>query len=268
MPSPLAPRLKVVPALVGAVAIIVGACGSAAPATPSASQAAVASAPSRSFAPIANPAPATPRPSAGPSASPSPAPSARATSGVAALPRHGKITLTDAGYAITLPSNWYRIDLTEADLESFFKAGAGNLGSGVTNQLMSQVAQLAAQRISLFALRFPDAKAGAGTNLNVAVFPTLGLDLDALEKLNVAQLSAALKGVKITHQHETLPAGEAVRFAYTLELPSQPGTTAALIQHLLVSGDKQIMVSCTAPGSITKIAGECDAIAKSVDPLG
>ena len=93
------------------------------------------------------------------------------------------------------------------------------------------------------------------------------MDLDALEKLNVAQLSAALKGVQITHTHEKLPAGDAVRFAYTLSLPSQPGAKAALIQHLLVSGDKQIMVSCTAPGTIAKVAGECDKIAKSVEPL-
>jgi hypothetical protein len=77
-----------------------------------------------------------------------------------------------------------------------------------------------------------------------------------------------LKGVTITHTHEKLPAGDGVRFTYTFGVPSQPGTKAALIQHVLISGDKQLWVTCTAPGSITKIAGECDRIATSVDPLG
>ena len=40
-----------------------------------------------------------------------------------------------------------------------------------------------------------------------------------------------------------------------------------LIQHLVIGGDKQLIMTCTAPGSISKIADECDGMARSLEFL-
>jgi len=262
-----APRL--LPMLAALVALLAVACSSAAPAQESPpSSAPVATLAGQTQRPISNPAPATPRPSVRPSPVPSaPAPTPVA-SAVAELPRHGRIAIPASGFAVTLPANWYRIDLTQQDLQSFFEAGARATDPSASARLSSQIAQLAATHIPLFALRFPDAKATAGTNLNVAALPSLGLDLDTLEKLNVSQLGAALgPSVKIGHTRVRLPAGPAVRFAYTITSPSMPGQKAALLQYLLVGKSTQFILSCTSPGTIAKIAPECDKMARSLEIL-
>jgi hypothetical protein len=255
------------PVLIGAclVSLVVAACGSTLPLAAPSSVVPGASSSRPTFAPIGNSAP-TVRPSPRPSVSVEPTPAASPSLVAAALPRHGRIEVADSGYAITLPTNWYRTDLTAEDLESFARAGAGSLGSGLSQQLASQIATMAAARISLFALRFPDGKASAGTNLNIAALPSMGLDLDTLESLNLGQLATILgKDTKIAHSRVRLPAGEAVRIAYTLTSASVPGGTAGLLQHLVVKGDRQIIVTCTAPGGVGKIATECDRIARSLE---
>ena len=257
------------PMLVALVALVAVACGSAAPAQESPPSAApVATLAGQTQRPISNPAPATPRPSVRPSPVPSaPAPTP-VPSTLAALPRHGRIAIPASGFAVTLPANWYRIDLTQQDLQAFFQAGSKAMDPSQSAQLSSQIAQLAATHIPLFALRFPDAKASAGTNLNVAALPSLGLDLDTLEKLNVSQLGAALgPSVKIGHSRVRLPAGPAVRFAYTITAPSMPGGKAALLQFLLVGKSTQFVLSCTAPGTMAKVAPECEKMAKSLEIL-
>ena len=177
--------------------------------------------------------------------------------------------MTGAGYGVTLPDNWFRIDLTKADVEAFAKAGSGGFGPGMTDQLASQLSALVAQGISLFAYRFADAQAALGTNLNVLVLPSGGMDIDSLEGLNIGQLQSIVgKDVTIAHTRETLPAGEAIRIAYTIPASATTnGQAVALIQHLVLSSDKQLILTCTAPGAIDKIADECDAIAKSVEFL-
>ncbi|HEY7969924.1 MAG TPA: hypothetical protein VID95_08005, partial [Candidatus Limnocylindrales bacterium] len=177
--------------------VLVAGCGSAAPATT----------PSPTLA-------ATPRPTPVPTRRPSIAPSV-VPSAAAALPRTGRIDVASAGYGLTLPENWFRVDLTREDLQAFAKAGSQSLGTDATAQLSDQVASLVASGISLFAYRFADADAGLGTNLNVIVLPGLGLDLDTLERLNLGQLQGIVgPDVTIDHARETLPAGEAVRLAY------------------------------------------------------
>jgi hypothetical protein len=249
---------RTVPVLAMLVAsLAVAACGSAAPAAPTA-----APSPSR---PAATKAPTlAPRPSA--SRAPSAAPSEEV---VASLPHNGRIAVDAAGYALTLPKNWFRVDLTRADLEQFAKAGSKALGAGMTDKLMSQVSTLVASGISLFAFRFADKEASVGTNLNVISLPSLGMDLDTLETLNVGQLQGIVgKDVQIAHAREHLAVGEAIRLAYTV-----PGSTAtngqsvSLIQHLILNGNRQLIITCTAPNGISKIADECDGMAKSVEFL-
>ena len=207
-----------------------------------------------------------PPPSSAPaSASVAPSAVATASTSTAGLPRTGRIEVTSAGYAVTLPSNWFRIEFSKEDINAFAKAGSGSLGPGVSDQLAAQVASLAASNISLYAFRFADADAAIGTNLNIIVLPSLGLDLATLETLNVQQLQQMVgKDVKITHTRVTLPAGEALRLSYSLAAGGQP---VQLIQHLVLGGDKQLIMTCTAPGSISKIADECDGMAKSLEFL-
>jgi len=232
--------------------IVVAGCGSAAPAaTPSPTL-----------------APATPRPTPVPTPKPSVAPSV-APSAAAVLPRTGRIDVASAGYGLTLPENWFRVDLTKEDLQAFAKAGSKSLGADATSQLSDQVASLVASGISLFAYRFADGQAALGTNLNVIVLPTLGLDLDTLERLNLAQLQGIVgQDVTIGHARESLPAGEAVRLSYTVPgSPRTNGQAVAILQHLVLAGDQQLILTCTAPDKIAKIADECDGIAKSVEFL-
>jgi hypothetical protein len=250
MPRPFQRGRRVGPALGLILAtLIVAACGSGAPAatTPPSS------------------APATPAPAI--TAAPRPSVAASVTPSAAAnLPRSGRIEVASAGYGLTLPDNWFRVDLTRADLEAFAKAGSSSLGPGMTDQLADQLTSLVASGISLFAYRFADAEAGLGTNLNVIVLPALGMDLDTLERLNLGQLQGIVgQGVTIGHARETLPAGQAVRLAYTVPGSANTGgQSVSLIQHLVLAGQQQLILTCTAPGGIDKIADECDGIAQSV----
>ncbi len=232
-------------------AMIVAACGGTA---------------ASSVAPTARPVTAAPSPTARPV--PSVAASV-APSEAAALPRHGRIDIASDGYGVTLPDNWFRIDLTKADIDAFVKAGKGGFGPGMTDQLANQLSALVSQGISLFAYRFADEQAGLGTNLNVLVLPSGGMDIDALENLNIGQLQSIVgKDVTIAHTREKLPAGDAIRIAYTIPASTTTnGQTVALIQHLVLAPDKQLVLTCTAPGGIDKIADECDTIAKSVEFL-
>src|SRR4029077_15909484 len=179
------------------------------------------------------------------------------------------IELAGQGYAVTLPKNWFRVDLTKEDVEAFIKAGSGSLGPGMTDQLSAQMSALVSSGISLFAYRFADANSVIGTNLNVIVLPSMGLDLDTLESLNINQLQGIVgKDVKIDHTRETLPGGEGLRIAYAIPASARTnGQLVGLVQHLVVGPDKQLILTCTAPGGITKIADECDAMAKTVEFL-
>ncbi|HEY7131150.1 MAG TPA: hypothetical protein VH440_02810 [Candidatus Limnocylindrales bacterium] len=237
--------------------LMVAACRSAAPAAPTVAP--VASRPAATKAPTVAPRPPASR---APSAAPS-------DDVVASLPRNGRIVVDAAGYAVTLPKNWFRVDLTRADLEQFAKAGSQALGAGMTDKLLDQVSTLVASGISLFAFRFADKEASVGTNLNVISLPSLGMDLDTLESLNVGQLQGIVgKGVKIAHAREQLAAGEAIRLAYTVPgSTTTNGQSVALIQHLILDGNRQLIITCTAPNGISRIADECDGMAKSVEFL-
>ena len=72
----------------------------------------------------------------------------------------------------------------------------------------------------------------------------------------------------IGHARESLPAGQAVRLAYPVPGSTRTnGQAVAILQHLVIAGDQQLILTCTAPDKIAKIADECDGIAKSVEFL-
>jgi hypothetical protein len=242
------------------LAVMIAACGSSAPA---------ASTPLDPSAPGGSPSLATAAPSL-PTAAPTPSASSERPSPTpspsTALARTGRIDVASAGYALTLPANWFRIDLSKDDLDAFAKSGSSAISEQAGAALTKQIAQLAANRISLFALRFADKKALLGTNINVLTLPSGGFDLDTLEQLNLGQYASIFgKDVVITHQRVALPAGDAVRFSYTIKSSAASGSqTLGYIQHLVISGDLQLILTCTAPGGITKIVDECDGIAESI----
>lgn len=257
-------RARTVISCLAAFAVLLAGCGASTGTTASPSIAASAAPATSSPVVTASPKPtvtASPRPTVAPSAS---APS------TAKLPRSGRIEITTAGYAVTLPDNWFRIELSKDDVEAFVKSGSSQFAEGAGEALTSQIASFAAGQISLFAYRFADKKAALGTNLNVLVLPALSFDLDTIEGLNIGQLKAILgTKVVIKHVRVTLPAGEATRISYTI--PATAGTSNqsfSIIQHLMVAGGRQVILTCSAPGSITKIAPECDGIAKSLELLG
>jgi hypothetical protein len=239
------------------VAVVIAGCG----VSGTASQPPGSAPPS---APAATPSPPPTRPP-----SPTPAPSVR-PSATPTLPRSGRIEVVRDGYAVTLAANWFRIELSKDEIAAFSKSGTSVINEQAGEALSNQIASIAASNISLFALRFADKKAVLGTNLNVLSLPTSGFDLDTIEDLNMGQFASLFgKDVVITNKHVTLPAGEAVRFSYTLKGSATTGSqTLSFIQHLVVAGDRQIFLTCTAPGSITAIATECDAIARSLEILG
>ena len=246
-----------------ALAVLLAGCGASAGTSASPSIAA-------SVAPVI-PSPvvtASPRPTMTASPRPTVAPSASAPS-TAKLPRSGRIEITTAGYAVTLPDNWFRIELSKSDVEAFMKSGSSQFAEG-GEALTNQIASFAAGQISLFAYRFADKKAALGTNLNVLVLPALSFDLDTIEGLNIGQLKAILDDkVVIKHVRVALPAGEATRLSYTITAAAGANSQSfSIIQHLMVAGGRQVILTCSAPGSITKIAPECDGIAKSLELLG
>ncbi len=101
------------------------------------------------------------------------------------------------------------------------------------------------------------------------VLPSLGMDLDTLENMNIGQLQGIVgKDVAIDHKRETLPGGSAIRISYSIPPSSRTNNQeVALIQHLVLGTDKQLILTCTAPGGIARIADECDGMAKTVEFL-
>jgi hypothetical protein len=223
------------------------ACGSAVPAT------------TASPSPQVTPSP-SPSQSATPSPSPSPSPSA------SPLPRNGRIEMPTEGYAIVLPSNWFRLEMTPADVQTAIEMGLSVLDKSQQTALLEQMARMAASRVSLFAFRAADSKAAFGTSMNVMVLPSFDVGLDSLEQLNLEQLKGILgTKVRISHTRVTLPSGQAIRFAYTFKAPQG---VAVIVQYLVLLGDRQVIMSFTAPNTVKGVSAEFESIARSLEPIG
>src|SRR5262245_9105550 len=119
MPSPTSQRPRAPFAVV--VALVVAGCGSGVSLT--------------------SPTPATSPPAAVGTGTPlteaPPSPAAAAS-----LPTTGRIEVVDRGYALTLPDNWFRIDLDEEGVQDVLDAGANELPEQFGDVLRSQLNQM------------------------------------------------------------------------------------------------------------------------------
>jgi len=233
-------------------ALILTGCGSAASNAPAESP---------------SPSPTTPVATASPMPTPTPPPSPTAASSPTELPTTGRIEVADRGYALTLPDNWFRIDLDDKGIQEVMKAGIGKLPDSFGTTLKGQMQQFLANGVSLLAYRFADANAPTGTNINVLTLPAHGFSLDTIAQLNIAQLKQLVgPGEEIASTHVTLPAGDAIRLEYGMKF----GTTNArspIIQYFLIDNGNQLFLTCTLPGSAGSIADECRTVAESIEFL-
>jgi hypothetical protein len=197
-------------------------------------------------------------------ASASPAAVGSASAG-ASLPTTGRIAVTDKGYAITLPAAWTRIDLGPNGMADIMKAGASALPEALQQTLASQVGQMAAAGVSIFALRQAGDSIPPGTTLNVISVPSPGLSIDLAESAIVGQLKSTLgSGTEIATARVSGPAGQFLRLSYGLKAG---GASVATVQYLFFAPSKQIVITCATPGAIAAIQAECETIATSLEIL-
>ena len=102
-------------------------------------------------------------------------------------------------------------------------------------------------------------------NMNMLVFPSGGLGLDELETLNLAQVKQLAYRHKLNHGRVALPAGEALYFSYRIKLGSLG--LIGEIQYLLVSGDKQYVLSVTGLASDPTLADVAKGMADTFEIL-
>lgn len=234
-------------ALLVSVALV--ACGgTATPSSPAASVAPSETAPSASVA--------TEAPTASPSEAPTASPSEAAATPGSSMATTGRIEIPDKGVALTLPDGWTRVDLAAGDLEALLEA-AGAADPALAEQYSAQIQAMLAAGLALFALG-PDPL--AGTNVTMLAIPSMGLSLDLLEQLNVAQVEQMAEG-DVKTERVDLPAGEAIHLEYAVPVAgTASGTT--IDQYLLVVDDNQIVLTITGA-----TPAEGDAIANSVELL-
>lgn len=226
--------------------LFVAACGGTASPSPSASSPAATSTP-------------TAQPTTGGE------PSGEPTAG-SSLPTTGRIVVDHQGYAITLADQWERVDMDSDALAEMFEQGADELPEGMAEMLQTQVGQMAAAGVSVFAFRISDDDVPFGTSLNVLALPSMGMSLDMLESLNVGQLETMLgEGAEVSSERVTLPAGEALRISY--DLPVAGSTPVGTLQYLVVGETRQYVISCGSPGGLAAIADECAQMAESFEIL-
>jgi hypothetical protein len=253
MPRSLPDRARRGPILAStiAIALLAAACGSSTTA---------------STAPSVGPAASATSKAATPAASPSSAPSAAASNGPrASLATTGRIAVTDKGYALTLLDGWTRIDLGEDLMKQLIQAGGASISETMSATLSSQISQLAASGLSIFALREATGDAQAGTTLNVisVPMPMSGVTMDLFEPIVVGQLKTALgKDVDIATSRVQAPAGEFLKLTYQLD--GALGSYATT-QYFFVGANQQIVITCGTPGTSATVARECETMAKSLE---
>lgn len=235
------------------IAVVAAGCGSTSPATST---------------PAGTASPTTTAPSITPTSPPPSAAATTASTGPAAsLPLTGRIEVPDKGFALTLPTQWTRIDLGPNGLSEILKASASSLPENMANLLNSQIGTMAASGVSIFAFRSPDASMPAGTTLNVLSLPSLGLTIDTYESLVVGQLKSVLgQDVEVATARVKGPAGEFLRLTYDLKVTGSP-TSIGTVQYLFISPTHQYVISCGTPGPTSAVQAECESIATTLEIL-
>ena len=243
-------RLAVL-AIIAVIAIALAACGSSA--SPSASPTAAAPTDEPTAEPTAEPTEAAPE-------------SAEPSEGGSDLPTTGRIEFPDKGYAVTLPDNWFRVDLSDEGIQELFQAGAGELPEGFDETMKAQIQAMLQGGVSLLAYRLPDDAAPMGTNINVLVLPNYGMSLDTLEALNKAQIQQIVGAdAEVGSSRVDLASGEAGLLQYSFAA-ADGGDPTGIDQYYLVGNDSQLILTCTIPGS-GDVKNECRDVADSIEWL-
>lgn len=253
-----------------AVAVVVGCSSTPAPdPTPTVSPSVAAATPSNSApTPASTPTaqPGTPTPTqAGSTTTPVPAtplPTAVATQ-PAIIGTTGRIVNPGDGYAITLPEGWTRFDLTAANIDAVLEAAIED--PVAREAARAQLAQAAAAGWRFMAFRNADLASDFATNVNVISAPSMGLSLDVLEQLNIAQLEQlpALEG-EIDSERIILPSGEALHLKY--KLSNDLAGTYAVNQHVIPAGNAYHVLTVTGLDA-KDIRADANSMAQSFDLL-
>src|SRR5262245_31840594 len=90
---------------------------------------------------------ATSTPSPSPSPSPTPSPTA-SPSPTPFVQRTGRFAIDEAGYAVTIPDTWFRLQLTAADVDAMVQRLAGNLATGVRQSVIDRLIASASSGVS------------------------------------------------------------------------------------------------------------------------
>jgi hypothetical protein len=267
MTHPLLHRLSV-PLL----AVVVAACGSAAPSVlPSDSTAPVATSsaptstasPSPSIAPVPSTTPeptSSPSPTTAPATEPTAEPSAAPSSAPVGVDgQTGRVALDDQALALTLPKGWRSFSMTQDDIEAILAAlPEGTLPAGFADQVPSMVAA----GLKLWAW---DTTGDLGANCSVIAQPVT-VPAAFLKSTATASVSVinGVSNVKYTDIKVDGKSALRVDYKYVLDVS---GTSVSLLgtQVYIARPDNFVVVTVTIrKGSSTK---DRDRIVNSLELL-
>ncbi len=199
---------------------------------------------------------AAPSPTATAAATASPEPSASA-SAAASQATTGRIEVQGKGFAITLPEGWQSLPVDPATLQSVLAGVDPESDWGKLIKQTIDSGQLS--QLSLWAMDMNADPIGT-RNVTILTQPAASIPFSLVETSLKGQLSA-IQGVgEITATTVTLPAGDALRLHYSIEVPSAAGQTVSSEQALYwIQGNKvTVVLTVTGKGAAT------DAVFKSI----
>jgi hypothetical protein len=248
-------RLGSLASALAALALVLAACGGST----------ATSSPTEAPEPTPSPNPteaSTPEPTT------SQAPASASTGGPVGTT--GRIVDEEAGYAVTLPDGWLRLDLSEGDIEQFFETGLDAMSPEAAQLLQGQVTAMLASGMRFFAIDQAGVTPEFAPNMNILVTPTGGTSLDLLEQVIVGQLEATLPDIagEIETERLTLPSGDSLRMSYALDVDPTGGSAmqVAIHQFLIIDGAQGIFLTVSGPAS-DEFAAEALGIAEGFELL-
>jgi hypothetical protein len=190
-----------------------------------------------------------------------PTPSPTATAAPSALPGGLEGRVEIPGLAITLPDGWKTLPLDRQDFEELIDAYP--IDSPVRTLLESQVGTIAVTGIRLFAVDARPRSDIFGANLNVLELPNMPLPL--YSGVIEGQLEM-LGATEVEVDDIELPAGEALRARFALDVPIDGGATVRVVaaQYVVASGEQLFIVSIGAPISGEKLEPDVHRLLEDV----
>lgn len=202
-----------------------------------------------------------------PAATAAPSTAEASPSAAAEGPQTGHIVLADKGFGVTLPDGWQSLPVDAAALQTIIDGLPE--GSDLRGVLESQVGSAALQQIAFWAfdMRPDSGSAGVTRNMNVIVQPASTFDLSLVESSVKAQLGT-IDGIgTIESQVVKLPAGDALRLDYGLDVPDASGakTSVRTTQYYVQLPDATLIISFTSEPDAADAATDFDAIIGSLE---